>query len=539
MVTSRPTKIHALSLKFLKNSAGDYTLNSHRPKPVVLIILDGFGYNESSQYNAIAQAKTPNWSGLWATCPHTLIECAGETVGLPDDQMGNSEVGHLHLGAGRLINQDFTAVNKSIRDGSFFTNPQLTAAVDKAIAGGKALHIFGLLSPGGVHSHDLHIQAMVELAARKGLKKIYMHAFLDGRDTPPQSARDSIAGLEATFKKVGAGRIASLVGRFFAMDRDNRWDRVEKAYELIVEGKATFTAGSALEGLDAAYARGETDEFVETTLILPPGASPGHLEDGDAVVFMNFRADRAREITKAINDEVFSGFERRTVRTLGTYVTLTEYHQDFTYPIAFPSASITQTLGEVLADHGLKQLRLAETEKYAHVTFFFNGGKDEPFEGESRILIPSPQVKTYDLQPEMSAVEVTDEMVKAIESGAYDVIICNYANGDMVGHTGLMDAAIKAVETLDAALGRIVPALDKVGGELLITADHGNVEQMVDPDTEVALTQHTTFPVPFLYRGKAGRSLADGGNLADVAPTLLDVMGIEKPVEMTGRSLLI
>lgn len=513
-------------------------MNSHRPKPVVLIILDGFGYNESSQYNAIAAANTPTWTRLWDSCPHTLLHCAGETVGLPDDQMGNSEVGHLHLGAGRLINQDYTAVNKAIRDGSFFSNPALTAAVDKAKSNGKALHIFGLLSPGGVHSHDHQIQAMAELAVRQGLENVFMHAFLDGRDTPPQSAGASIQALEAKFAELGAGRIASLAGRFFAMDRDNRWDRVEKAYQLIVEGKGEFTATSAVAGLEEAYARGETDEFVQTTSIVPEGQQPVHLEDGDVVVFMNFRADRAREITKAINDADFSGFHRNVVRKLGGYVTLTEYHQDFTYPIAFPPTSITQTLGEVLSHNGLKQLRLAETEKYAHVTFFFNGGKEDPFEGESRILIPSPNVKTYDMQPEMSAREVTDEMVKAIEGGEFDVIICNYANGDMVGHTGVMEAAIKAVETLDESLKRIVTALDKVGGELLITADHGNVEQMVDPQTGVALTQHTTFPVPLVYKGRPGKTLLEGGNLADIAPTMLDMLGIDKPSVMTGRSLL-
>lgn len=513
-------------------------MNSHRPKPVVLIILDGFGYNESAQYNAIAAADTPTWTNLWNSCPHTLLHCAGETVGLPDDQMGNSEVGHLHLGAGRLINQDYTAVNKAIRDGSFFSNPALTAAAEKALSAGKALHVFGLLSPGGVHSHDFQIQAMAELAAKKGLKKVYMHAFLDGRDTPPQSAAGSIQALEAKFRELGAGRIASLAGRFYAMDRDNRWERVEKAYQLIVEGLGEFTAATALEGLEMAYGRGETDEFVKTTAIVAPGEAPVHLEDGDVVVFMNFRADRAREITKAINDAEFTGFHRNVVRRLGAYVTLTEYHQNFNYPIAFPPTSIKNTLGEVLAHHGLRQLRLAETEKYAHVTFFLNGGKDEPNPGESRILVPSPKVQTYDLQPEMSAPEVTDELVKAIEGGEYDVIICNYANGDMVGHTGVMEAAVKAVETLDVSLRRVIEALDKVGGELLITADHGNVEQMVDPETGVALTQHTTFPVPLVFKGRPGYTLSEGGNLADVAPTLLHMLGIDQPAEMTGRSLL-
>ncbi len=519
-------------------SPGDYTLNSHRPKPVVLIILDGFGYNESPVNNAIAAAKAPTWTKLWSTCPHTLIECAGESVGLPDDQMGNSEVGHLHLGAGRLIDQDYTAINKAVRDGSFFQNPTLNGAVDQALASNGALHVFGLLSPGGVHSHELHIQAMVELAVKKGLKKVFVHAFLDGRDTPPQSAKASIEGLEAKLSALGAGRIASLSGRFYSMDRDKRWDRVERAYQLIVEGQSDYSAPTALQGLEEAYARGETDEFVQPTAIVAPGHTVAHLEDGDVVVFMNFRADRAREITQAINDAAFSGFERGAVRKLAGYVTLTEYHQDFNYPVAFAPASTNHTLGQVLSERGLKQLRLAETEKYAHVTFFFNGGIDAPFEGESRILIPSPQVKTYDMQPEMSALEVTNELVNAIEGGQYDVIICNYANGDMVGHTGVMDAAVKAVETLDACLTRVVASLEKVGGEMLITADHGNVEQMVDETSGVALTSHTMFPVPLVYKGKPGKKLLDGGNLADVAPTLLEMLNLPKPAEMTGRSLL-
>jgi 2,3-bisphosphoglycerate-independent phosphoglycerate mutase len=512
-------------------------LKSLRPKPVVLIILDGFGYSETQDHNAIALAKTPTWTHLWNTCPHTLLDCSGEAVGLPGDQMGNSEVGHLHLGAGRLIYQDFTLINKEVAESTFFSNAALCGAVEQARGAGKALHIFGLLSPGGVHSHELQIQAMAELAVKKGLEKVYLHAFLDGRDVPPKSAADSIRAMEAKFAELGAGRIASLSGRFYAMDRDNRWERVQKAYELIVQGKADYHAERALDGLEQAYARGETDEFVQATAIVPAGAAPVTLNDGDAVVFMNFRADRARELTIAINDPDFSGFPREVVPKLGTYVTLTEYREDFPYPVAYPPIAMTHTLGEVLAEHGLKQLRLAETEKYAHVTFFFNGGVDTPFPGESRILIPSPKVKTYDMQPEMSAPEVTDELVKAIEGGEYDVIICNYANGDMVGHTGDLTAAIKAVETLDASLARVLEALGKAGGELLVTADHGNVEQMTDPVTGEVQTAHSVNPVPLVYRGGAGR-LADGGNLADIAPTLLALLGIDKPTEMTGRSLL-
>jgi 2,3-bisphosphoglycerate-independent phosphoglycerate mutase len=521
-----------------QNRVGDYTLKLDRPKPVVLLILDGFGYSETKDSNAIALAKTPTWTRLWETCPHALLDCSGEAVGLPDDQMGNSEVGHLHLGSGRHIYQDFTLISKAVRDRSFFQNPVLCEAVDKARTGGSALHILGLLSPGGVHSHESHIQAMAELAIARGLDEVYIHAFLDGRDTPPKSAAESIRSTEARLAELGAGRIASLAGRFYAMDRDNRWERVRQAYDLIVQGRAEFRAASALDGLEQAYARGETDEFVQATAIVPPGEAPATVRDGDVVVFMNFRADRARELTRALTDADFAGFERDRVPRLGAFVTLTEYHQDFSLPIAYPPESIANGLGEVLAEHHLKQLRLAETEKYAHVTFFFNGGVDAPFPGESRLLIPSPKVKTYDMKPEMSAPEVTDALVKAIEGGEYDVIVCNYANCDMVGHTGDLKASIRAVETVDWALARVTDALDRVGGELLLTADHGNVEQMVDPRTGEVQTAHTMNPVPLVYRGKSARHLANRGNLADIAPTVLAILGIEPPPEMTGRSLL-
>ena len=509
----------------------------NRPKPVVLIILDGFGHSETKDHNAIALAKTPAWTKLWNTCPHTLLDCSGEVVGLPDDQMGNSEVGHLHLGAGRLIDQDFTLISKAARDRSFYSNPVLCEAIEKAIRNDKALHILGLLSPGGVHSHETHIHAMAELAVRKGLRKVYVHAFLDGRDTPPKSAGDSIRAMDSKFAELGAGRTASIIGRFYAMDRDNRWERVRQAYELIVEGKADYRAGRAIDGLKEAYARGESDEFVKATSIVPDGEAPVTLNDGDVVVFMNFRADRARELTRALTEPGFSEFPRETVPKLGGFVTLTEYHQDFKFPVAYPPQNVANCLGEVLSKHGLRQLRLAETEKYAHVTFFFNGGVETPFAGEKRILVPSPKVKTYDLQPEMSAPEVTDELVRAIESGEYDVVICNYANGDMVGHTGNLEASIRAVEALDAALSRVVEALEKAGGEMLITADHGNVEQMIDPSTGEIQTAHSVNPVPLVYKGKRG-GLSGGGNLADVAPTLLAILGLEKPPEMTGRSLL-
>lgn len=504
------------------------------PKPLVLIILDGFGHSDSPEYNAIYAATKPVYDRLLATQPHGLISGSGMDVGLPDGQMGNSEVGHMNLGAGRVVYQDFTRVTKSIRDGEFFANPVIVEAVDKAVAAGKAVHFMGLLSDGGVHSHQDHLVAMAELAARRGAEKIYLHAFLDGRDTPPKSAEPSIELLDATFARLGKGRIASLIGRYFAMDRDNRWDRVEAAYNLITEGRAEFTAASAREGLAAAYERDESDEFVKATRI--GEAAP--VQDGDAVIFMNFRADRARELSRAFVEPGFKEFPRQREIALAGYVMLTQYAASIPAPSAFKPESLDNVLGEYLAANGKTQLRIAETEKYAHVTFFFSGGREEPFEGEERILIPSPKVATYDLQPEMSAPEVTDRIVDAIENLRYDVIIVNYANGDMVGHTGVFEAAVKAVECLDTCLGRITAALDKVGGEALITADHGNVEQMEDEATGQAHTAHTCEPVPFIYYGKRQVSLREGGVLADVAPTLLTLMGLPVPAEMTGKSIV-
>ncbi|BCG27504.1 2,3-bisphosphoglycerate-independent phosphoglycerate mutase [Pseudomonas tohonis] len=504
------------------------------PKPLVLIILDGFGHSDSPEYNAIYAATKPVYDRLLATQPHGLISGSGMDVGLPDGQMGNSEVGHMNLGAGRVVYQDFTRVTKSIRDGEFFANPVIVEAVDKAVAAGKAVHFMGLLSDGGVHSHQDHLVAMAELAAQRGAEKIYLHAFLDGRDTPPKSAEPSIELLDATFARLGRGRIASLIGRYFAMDRDNRWDRVEAAYNLITEGQAEFTAASAREGLAAAYERGESDEFVKATRI--GDAAP--VQDGDAVIFMNFRADRARELSRAFVEPGFKEFARAREIALAGYVMLTQYAASIPAPSAFKPESLDNVLGEYLAANGKTQLRIAETEKYAHVTFFFSGGREEPFEGEERILIPSPKVATYDLQPEMSAPEVTDRIVDAIENLRYDVIIVNYANGDMVGHTGVFEAAVKAVECLDTCLGRITAALDKVGGEALITADHGNVEQMEDEATGQAHTAHTCEPVPFIYYGKRQVSLREGGVLADVAPTLLTLMGLPVPAEMTGKSIV-
>jgi 2,3-bisphosphoglycerate-independent phosphoglycerate mutase len=504
------------------------------PKPLVLMILDGFGHSDSPEFNAIHAANKPVYDHLLASQPHGLISGSGMDVGLPDGQMGNSEVGHMNLGAGRVVYQDFTRVTKSIRDGDFFENPNICAAVDKAVAAGKAVHILGLLSDGGVHSHQDHLVAMAELAAKRGAENIYLHAFLDGRDTPPKSAQHSIELMQATFTRLGKGRVASLIGRYFAMDRDNRWDRVEQAYKLITDGKAEYRSDYAVDGLIAAYERGESDEFVKATVI----GEPVRVEDGDAVVFMNFRADRARELTRCFVEPDFKEFQRARLPQLAGFVMLTQYAASIPAPSAFAPEPLTNVLGEYLANNGKTQLRIAETEKYAHVTFFFSGGREEPFAGEERILIPSPQVATYDLQPEMSAPEVTDRIVEAIENQRYDVIIVNYANGDMVGHTGVFEAAVKAVECLDKCIGRIVEALDKVGGEALITADHGNVEQMEDAMTGQAHTAHTCEPVPFIYYGKRNLKIREGGVLADVAPTMLTLLGLPVPAEMTGRSIV-
>lgn len=504
------------------------------PKPLVLMILDGVGHSETPEHNAVYAARKPVLDRLMATQPNGLISGSGMDVGLPDGQMGNSEVGHMNLGAGRVVYQDFTRVTKSIRDGDFFDNAVIGSAVDKAVAAGKAVHVMGLLSDGGVHSHQDHLVAMVEMAARRGAEHIYLHAFLDGRDTPPKSAQPSLELMDSVFARLGKGRTASIIGRYFSMDRDNRWDRVQQAYELICDGKAEHAAASALKGLEAAYARGESDEFVKATTI----GSPVRVEDGDAVVFMNFRADRARELSRCFVEDGFDGFSRNRQPRLAGFVMLTQYSASIPAPCAFPPSELHNVLGEYLAKHGKTQLRIAETEKYAHVTFFFSGGREDPFEGEERILIPSPKVATYDMQPEMSAPEVTDRIVEAIENQRFDVIIVNYANGDMVGHTGVFDAAVAAVECLDTCIGRIVEALDKVGGEALITADHGNVEQMEDEGTGQAHTAHTTEPVPFIYVGKRNLRIRKGGILADVAPTMLTLMGLPVPDEMSGKSIV-
>jgi len=508
-------------------------------KPITLLILDGYGYSEQLEGNAIAHAKTPNMDKFIANYPNTLIQCSGAGVGLPADQMGNSEVGHLNLGAGRVVYQEFTRVNRSIKTGSFFTNQTLTDAMQIAIDNNKAVHILGLLSDGGVHSHETHIHAMAELAVKQGVRDVFMHAFLDGRDTAPKCATDSITAMQNKFDNdLGRGKIASVIGRFYAMDRDHRWPRVQAAYDLITQGKAEFTATSAQAALDMAYERGEKDEFVKATAIIPEGESAVRVEDGDVVVFMNYRSDRARQITLPFIEENFDGFEREHVPKLGQFVSLTEYKSEYDIPVAYPPERLNNVFGEFISKLGMHQLRIAETEKYAHVTFFFNGGREEPFEFEDRILVPSPkEVTTYDEKPEMSAAEVTSKLIGAIESDKYEVIICNFANPDMVGHTGNFDATVTAIEFLDSCVGKVVTAVQKAGGEVLITADHGNAEKMENKETGQVHTAHTSNVVPCIYIGRPAKMLETGA-LSDICPTLIDMLGLQKPSEMNGHSLI-
>lgn len=504
--------------------------------PVLLLILDGFGYRENPDHNAIALAAKPNWDKLWRDYPHTVISTSGLDVGLPEGQMGNSEVGHLNIGAGRVVYQELTRIDLAIRDGSFYTNTTLQQAVQQAKQHDKALHVLGLLSPGGVHSHELHIQAMVELAVRAGLKKIYVHAFLDGRDTPPRSAEASLRAMQDKCAQLGAGRIASIMGRYYAMDRDNRWDRVQAAYDLLTQGQAEFSAPTAEAGLQMAYARGENDEFVKATVIGAPVA----MQDGDVAVFMNFRADRARQITRALTEPKFDSFARGHFPKLATFVTLSSYGEDFHLPMAYGPSSIHNGFGEYVSNRGMKQLRIAETEKYAHVTYFFSGGREQVYPGEDRVLVPSPKVATYDLKPEMSAFEVTDKLEDAIRSRQYQAIICNYANGDMVGHSGNLAATIRACEVVDEQLKRIVASAELAGARLIVTADHGNCEMMIDPVTGGPHTAHTTNPVPLLLvEDGAPAGLRAGGALCDVGPTVLGMLGVPQPPEMTGKDLRI
>lgn len=507
-------------------------------KPLVLIILDGWGYREESKHNAILTARTPTWDELWQKYPHTLVAGSGNAVGLPQNQMGNSEVGHLTMGAGRLVYQEYTRIDKAIEDGEFFSNPVLLAATQKVRDTNKALHILGLLSPGGVHSHESQIHAMLELAAQQNLEKVYVHAFLDGRDTPPKSAMASLNALETKLKRLEQGKIVSLIGRYYAMDRDQRWDRTQKAYDLLIHGKADYQADTAIQGLQKAYERGESDEFVQATAIHDPSQPPLTIDDGDVVIFMNYRADRARQLTRAFTELDFTGFQRAAMPKLADFITLTQYAVDIKARIAFPPQSLNNVLGEYIAKLGLNQLRIAETEKYAHVTFFFNGGQEKPFRGEDRILVPSQKVATYDLKPEMSANEVTEQLVKAIHSNKYALMICNFANPDMVGHTGNFKATVLAIEVIDQCLNRIMTALQETGGEAIITADHGNAEIMYDENTQQPLTSHTTLPVPFVYIGRSATISHNQGTLADIAPTILYVMGLPKPEEMSGESLI-
>lgn len=511
---------------------------SDAKRPLALIILDGFGYSEMTKYNAILGANAPTWQKIWQERPKTLISTSGLAVGLPEGQMGNSEVGHMTLGSGRVIYQNLTKINKGIEDGSFFENKVYTKAVDDAIATNKAVHIIGLTSPGGVHSHQDHMAAMIELAVKRGAKKVYIHAILDGRDCPPRSAKEPLQVIEDKISSVGGGQIASVVGRYYAMDRDNRWDRVEKAYNVMSSGLGEHTSTSAKSALEAAYERDENDEFVGATAITDSDGNTVKMEDGDVAVFMNFRPDRARELTHSFVDDNFTGFQRNHYPRLSDFIMTTEYAADIDTSCAFPSDDLINSFGDVLSKSGKTQLRISETEKYAHVTFFFSGGQEDEYEGEERILISSPQVETYDLQPEMSAVEVTDNLVAAIESKKYDAIICNFANCDMVGHTGEYDAAVKAVEAVDKCLARVFEALEKVDGAALVTADHGNAELMYDDEAQQPHTQHTTGPVPLVYVGPKSLQLNSGGSLANIAPTMLSLMEIDQPAEMSASSLV-
>ncbi|MBV9576082.1 MAG: 2,3-bisphosphoglycerate-independent phosphoglycerate mutase [Gammaproteobacteria bacterium] len=509
-----------------------------RPRPLALIILDGFGHREETDANAIAAAHKPHWNAWWEKYTHALIAGSGRAVGLPEGQMGNSEVGHLNMGAGRIVHQDLTRIDLAIETGDFFENKVLTLALQQAKQKGKAIHIMGLLSPGGVHSHERHIHALITLAAKEALSQVYFHAFLDGRDTPPQSALASLQTLEAHCKQLGCGQIASLIGRYYAMDRDKRWERIQKAYDLLTAGKADYAATNAVSALEDAYARGETDEFVKATAIHAENSPAIKIAEGDSVFFMNFRSDRAREITQAFIDPAFQGFHRDKWPHLSNFVCLSEYDNRFQTPVAFSPQPLKNILADCLSEQGLKQLRIAETEKYAHVTFFFNGGIETPYPGEDRILVPSPKIATYDLQPEMSAPLMTERLIAEIKKQQYDVIICNFANPDMVGHTGNFTATVNALEVLDACLGKMMAAITSVGGEAIITADHGNAEQMFDYISNQPHTAHTSNDVPFLYIGREAHLTTQEGKLSDIAPTMLYLLGLAQPAEMTGKSLI-
>lgn len=509
-------------------------------RPVVLMILDGYGLNDKVEGNAIAQAKTPVMDQLMNECPWVRGNASGMAVGLPEGQMGNSEVGHLNMGAGRIVYQELTRITKEIQDGTFFENPALVKAVENCRKNGSALHLMGLLSDGGVHSHNTHLYALLELARRHGLEKVFVHCFLDGRDTPPASGKEYAEALNKEMEKIGVGRIASVMGRYYAMDRDNNYDRVRLAYDAMTKGEG-LTAACGICAIQESYDRKETDEFVKPTVVVEDGKPVATVQDGDSVIFFNFRPDRAREITRAFCDDDFKGFDRGARRQI-TYVCFSDY--DPTIPnkdVAFHKIAVTNTFGEWLAANNLKQARIAETEKYAHVTFFFNGGVEAPNPGEDRILVNSPKdVATYDLKPQMSAPEVCEKLCAAIRSDKYDVIVINFANPDMVGHTGVLPAAIKAIETVDECVGKAVAAVREAGGVMFICADHGNAEQLIDYETGEPHTAHTTNQVPFvLVNYEEGYGLREGGCLADIIPTLIEIMGMKQPAEMTGKSLLV
>ena len=510
-------------------------------RPVLLAILDGWGLGRGGDADAVSRARTPNMDAFCRDYPCTRLAAHGEAVGLPEGQMGNSEVGHLNIGAGRVVYQDYTRINKAIRDGSLRDNPALAAAMEAAR--GSALHLMGLVSDGGVHSHFDHLAALLEMARERGLDRVFVHAFTDGRDTPPDSGAGFIRALTGKTAAIGCGRIATVSGRYYAMDRDNRWDRVELAWKALVAGEGIL-ASDPVTAVEDAYAAGESDEFIRPRVITENGAPVARVADGDAVVFFNFRADRARQLTRAFTEEGFSGFPVADRPALASFVTMTEYERDFDLPVAFPPLELRRILGEEVSRAGLRQLRIAETEKYAHVTFFFNGGREEPFPGEDRVLVPSPrEVATYDKKPAMSAPEVTAELLKRLDSGGYDLVVLNFANGDMVGHSGIMEAAVAACETVDHCLGRLAAKNGELGGVMLITADHGNAEQMRDADGS-PFTAHTTNPVPFIVLGEAFRGkgkdkkIASGGALRDIAPTVLTLLGLEIPAEMEGGSLI-
>jgi 2,3-bisphosphoglycerate-independent phosphoglycerate mutase len=510
-------------------------------RPLVLTILDGWGICDTVEGNAIVCARLPAYNHLWQRYPHTVLSASGEAVGLPEGQMGNSEVGHLNIGAGRVVYQELTRINRAIRDRSLFQNPVLVDAMHRAREKDQGVHLMGLLSDGGVHSHINHLLALMDLAREQGVENLYLHCFLDGRDVPPANAKEYIIQIQQKIKEIGLGKIATVMGRYYAMDRDKRWERVEKAYRAMVYGEG-IKAPFPQVAVEQSYEKRITDEFVEPTVIVDETGRPiGKIQSGDSVIFFNFRADRAREITRAFVDADFAGFDRGKNPPQVHYVCMTQYDATIEAPIAYPPQNLDRTLGQVLAHHGLKQLRIAETEKYAHVTFFFNGGVEEPNPGEDRLLIPSPKVATYNLQPEMSAYQVTEAVIERIKSGIYDLIVLNYANPDMVGHTGMMEAAVKAVEAVDECLGKLVKAVQEQGGTLIITADHGNVEAMIDSCTGEPQTAHTTDEVPFILvrDDLMSRKLRKGGALYDVAPTILELLGLEKPEEMSGTSLII